>query len=543
VARNVGVVVLIGLLFIILCEVTTTAGQVNRRRPATRSAPLDEVAAAAVFPNFEALGRAAESFAKAKEYAAQANEEIATSRKAFWAQYPNGPRFAQAQATFARNLHAKDLSLLTMARLDQRCRNQTTREQAMGALIAAAGGDLDGGVLSGASMTFCRWVEASARMSPFDVTSHPFYESYRRDRDWYEFYRAGEVAFGSVADFHTATDVRWYVLALVWNGMDGDVGTPPRPPSFPDQIERAQQKVDGLVKTYGREKVFSVATRIMQAPKTPVEPPARYSYRLANAPALGCPTKPVPDIVVCFNHLVGVYAAFAANVAAGVVTDAERAEWAAVSRSVNPLDYARYLFWGFLRDQQHLDPASTPDLRRTRAAAGVSEWIKRYGESAVLEAARRVQAAPKDAQGLMNYETAVQTGCRLCGSPGTACQPRSCLENLASSPPRAAAPAATPFRPANPTPAVDTSKLSPADAAYRQGRLYLGGGRLLEAQKYFEAAIAADPRHAESHYQLGILYYRNGAQARARIALETYLKLTPNGPNANGATNFLKILP
>ncbi len=40
-----------------------------------------------------------------------------------------------------------------------------------------------------------------------------------------------------------------------------------------------------------------------------------------------------------------------------------------------------------------------------------------------------------------------------------------------------------------------------------------------------------------------MLYYRNGAQARARIALDTYLKLTPTGPNAESAKNFLKILP
>jgi hypothetical protein len=85
---------------------------------------------------------------------------------------------------------------------------------------------------------------------------------------------------------YLSTDVRWYVMALAWGDNSGDVGTPPRPPSFPDMLERAQQRVDGLVKTYGREKVFSVATRLMQAPKNPVEPPRRYSYRLANAAAL-----------------------------------------------------------------------------------------------------------------------------------------------------------------------------------------------------------------------------------------------------------------
>jgi hypothetical protein len=79
---------------------TTTAAQ-TRRRPSTGPDPLDEIAAAAVFPNFQALGRAAEAFAKAKEASAQASREVAASRQAFWAQYPNGPRLAEARATFA----------------------------------------------------------------------------------------------------------------------------------------------------------------------------------------------------------------------------------------------------------------------------------------------------------------------------------------------------------------------------------------------------------------------------------------------------------
>ena len=530
-------VVLIGVLLTILCEVTTTAGQ-TRPRPSAGPDPLDEIMAGSLFPNIEALGKAAESFGRLKEMSAKANEETAAARKAFWAQYPNGPRFAEAQATFARSLWAKDMLLFMEARLAQGCRNPTAQAASLGRLLSVGGMNIDGGVAPGASYTFCRWVEAAAGMSASAVTSHPFYESYRRDRDWHEAYRAGKVRIGNLADLFNSTDVRWYLFALVWSGMDGDiVGPPARPPSFPDMLERAQQKVDALVKTYGRERVISVATRVMQAPKTPVEPNASFSYRLANPRALGCTPQPVPDVKVCFDELVFDRATFAAKVAAGAVTDAERSEWTATSRSSNPRDYVRYVYWTFLKDYQ--DPTFTPETRRTRVDELTAQFIAVRGEAAVLDAARRVQAAPKDAQGLLSYQTAQQIGCP--GAPGASVALMRCFEILASSPPRPAPPAAA--RPASPKQAVDTSKLSPADAAYRQGRLYLGGGRLLEAQKYFEAAIAADPRHAESHYQLGMLYYRNGAQARARIALETYLKLTPNGPNANGATNFLKILP
>ena len=245
----------------------------------------------------------------------------------------------------------------------------------------------------------------------------------------------------------------------------------------------------------------------------------------------------MPDVAVCFNELVGVY-----TKTAPALTDAERREWAAISRSSNPRDYVRFIYWTYLKDQTNLGPLSTPDTRRSQADENTSKYIAFWGEAKVLDAARRVQAAPKDAEGRISYETAQQLGCM--GSAATPVTLMDCLGRLTSSAPRSAppaAPAATAFKPSQPV--VDTSKLSPSDAAYAQGRTFLNAGRLLEAQKYFEAAIAGDPRHAESHYQLGMLYYRNGAQARARVALETYLKLTPNGPNAESAKNFLKILP
>jgi tetratricopeptide (TPR) repeat protein len=532
--KQVRNVVLIAVLLALDGLQSTTSGQA-RPRPSAGPDPLDEVMAGSLFPNVEALGKAAESFGTAREASAQATQEIAAARKAFWAQYPNGPRFQEVQATFARKLYAKDVALLTFARVDRRCSGgvRSAQTEALGTLISAAGANIDGGVAAGASTTFCRWVEATTRMSASTVTSHPFYESYRRDRDWHELHRAGKVAIGSLSDLYTSNDVAWYVMALVWSGMDGDVGQPPRPPSFPDMLERAQQKVDALVKAYGRERVFSMATRVMQAPKSPVEDGRGYSYRLANPRALGCNPQPVPDVVVCFDELVGVYTKTAV-----VVTDAEQSEWAALSRSSNPRDYVRFISWTYMKDQTNLGPLSTPETRRSQVDEHISRFIAFWGEAAVLDAARRVQAAPKDADGRISYETAKQLGCM--GSAGTPVTLMDCLGRLTSSPPRAAPPAATPF---NPRQAVDTSKLSPSDAAYAEGVRYLTVGRLLEAQKHFETAIAADPRHAESHYQLGTLFYRNGYQARARIAFETYLKLTPNGPNAMPARNFLSILP
>jgi hypothetical protein len=460
--------VLIAVLLAIPGLVTTTAGQ-TRPRPSTGPDPLDEIMAGSLFPNIEAIGKAAESFGIARENAAQASQEIAAARKAFWAQYPNGPRFKEVQATFAQKLYAKDVALLTFARVDRRCSGgvRSAQAEALGTVLSAAGANIDGGVAAGASGTFCRWVEAAGGMSASSVTSHPFYESYRRDRDWQELYRAGKVRVGNLADLFNSTDVRWYVMALVWSGMDGDVGKPPRPPSFPDNLERAQQKVDALVKTYGREKVFSVATRVMQAPKVPPDPPRTWALYLANPSALGCGAAPSPgtfnpfrDPSVCFDELVGVNATFAANVAANAVTDAERTEWAAAAASANPLEYARYLYWTTLRDRQQNDPVSTREDRRSQAEAAVSEWIKNNSEADVREAARLVQAAPKDAQGLLSPETAIKLGCPSCNLPGRPCEPFKCFGPLISPKARAAAVAA----------AMPSTQLGPCTASLQSGK-------------------------------------------------------------------------
>ena len=58
------------------------------------------------------------------------------------------------------------------------------------------------------------------------------------------------------------------------------------------------------------------------------------------------------------------------------------------------------------------------------------------------------------------------------------------------------------------------------------------GGKIPEAKKQFEAAIKADPNHAESHYQLGMALLNENALQQAVPEFETYLKLAPEGPNA-----------
>lgn len=71
-----------------------------------------------------------------------------------------------------------------------------------------------------------------------------------------------------------------------------------------------------------------------------------------------------------------------------------------------------------------------------------------------------------------------------------------------------------------------------ADALYNQGVILWNAGKIPEAKKQFEAAIAANPSHAESHYQLGMALVNEGNLNGAADEFSKYLELSPNGPNA-----------
>jgi tetratricopeptide (TPR) repeat protein len=81
-----------------------------------------------------------------------------------------------------------------------------------------------------------------------------------------------------------------------------------------------------------------------------------------------------------------------------------------------------------------------------------------------------------------------------------------------------------------------------ADAMFNQGVILWNGGKVAEAKKQFESAIAANPNHAESHYQLGMALVNEGNLIAAATEFETYLKLAPAGPNAPTAKGILSTL-
>ena len=82
-----------------------------------------------------------------------------------------------------------------------------------------------------------------------------------------------------------------------------------------------------------------------------------------------------------------------------------------------------------------------------------------------------------------------------------------------------------------------------ADALFNQGVILWNAGKIPEAKKQFEAAVAANPNHAESHYQLGMALVNEGKLKEAGEEFNSYLKLAPEGPNAATAKALVAQLP
>lgn len=78
-----------------------------------------------------------------------------------------------------------------------------------------------------------------------------------------------------------------------------------------------------------------------------------------------------------------------------------------------------------------------------------------------------------------------------------------------------------------------------ADAMFNQGVILWNAGKIPEAKKQFEGAVAAKPDHAEAHFQLGMALVNEGNLVAAATEFETYLKLAPTGPNAPTAKGIL----
>lgn len=70
------------------------------------------------------------------------------------------------------------------------------------------------------------------------------------------------------------------------------------------------------------------------------------------------------------------------------------------------------------------------------------------------------------------------------------------------------------------------------DALYNQGVIAWNAGKAEDAKKAFEEALKADPKHANSHYQLAMCQINLGKLPEAVAEFESYMQLAPDGQYA-----------
>ena len=82
-----------------------------------------------------------------------------------------------------------------------------------------------------------------------------------------------------------------------------------------------------------------------------------------------------------------------------------------------------------------------------------------------------------------------------------------------------------------------------ADALFNEGVILWNGGKIADAKAKFQAAIAANPNHPDSHYQLGMALVNEGKLKEAGDEFNAYLKMAPDGQNAATAKALIAQLP
>jgi hypothetical protein len=260
-------------------------------------------------------------FGENRRASANLTREIQAARKAFWAQYPNGPRRAEAEAAFAQKLFLKDF-LVAFAYMGGECVDGPNRTaQAMSEVMRQLG-EIDGGVP--ALDFFCRWVADLRKMGMSFTAATQWmsigptltsYERYRKQRDWEEYAAAGKLPFANAGQLWDSKNPYYQSLAMMMIVRD----TTDLP--FPERVALAAELFDSFAKERGRETLLSASRRIIAAPKSA----DGLSLRdLKTAQALGCKSTSVDR---CYHELIETpesrkaAAAYAAPVAVSAFPD------------------------------------------------------------------------------------------------------------------------------------------------------------------------------------------------------------------------------
>ncbi len=90
--------------------------------------------------------------------------------------------------------------------------------------------------------------------------------------------------------------------------------------------------------------------------------------------------------------------------------------------------------------------------------------------------------------------------------------------------------------------AAEAKKKMPANATvlFNDAAKLINASKDSEAEPLLKQAIAADEKFAKAYYELGMVYVRTGKNAEAKVNLQKYLELEPNGPDAATAKEMLK---
>lgn len=89
--------------------------------------------------------------------------------------------------------------------------------------------------------------------------------------------------------------------------------------------------------------------------------------------------------------------------------------------------------------------------------------------------------------------------------------------------------------------AAEYQKKLPADAAsmFNEAARLINSGKDGEAEPLLKGAIGANDKFAQAYYELGMLYVRSQKNADAKVNLQKYLELEPNGKDAATAKEML----
>ncbi|MGN6186266.1 MAG: tetratricopeptide repeat protein [Thermoanaerobaculia bacterium] len=89
--------------------------------------------------------------------------------------------------------------------------------------------------------------------------------------------------------------------------------------------------------------------------------------------------------------------------------------------------------------------------------------------------------------------------------------------------------------------AEEAEKKMPKNAGglFNEAARLINAGNDNGAEALLKQAVAADEKFSQAYYELGMIYVRGGKNADAKVALQKYLELEPNGKDAATAKEML----